>query len=83
MRVEESLNISFYESLPEPKSSPLIEDDRINEPLVQDPIRSPSLEANALELGYLKSFKEARGHIIEQVMGESNERTLWSKTKHA
>ncbi|GJZ41435.1 zf-CCHC domain-containing protein [Tanacetum coccineum] len=53
MRVEESLNISFDESFLEPKSSPLIEDDRINEPLVQDPIRSPSLEANALELDLL------------------------------
>ncbi|GKD75569.1 hypothetical protein Tco_1333851, partial [Tanacetum coccineum] len=36
MRIEESLNVTFDESLPEPKSSPSVEDDRINEPIVQD-----------------------------------------------
>ncbi|GJZ56734.1 hypothetical protein Tco_0612228 [Tanacetum coccineum] len=36
MRIEESLNVTFDESLPEPKSSPLVEDDRINELVVQD-----------------------------------------------
>ncbi|GJS91332.1 hypothetical protein Tco_0773968 [Tanacetum coccineum] len=61
MRIEESLNDTFDESFPEPKSSPSIEDDRIIEPVVQNPIRSPSLEANASEPGYLKSVKEARG----------------------
>nr|GEW68075.1 hypothetical protein [Tanacetum cinerariifolium] len=66
MRIKESLNITFDESLLEPKSSPSVEDDRIIEPVVQNPIRSLSLEANASELGYPKSLKEARGHLIEQ-----------------
>nr|GEW20190.1 hypothetical protein [Tanacetum cinerariifolium] len=66
MRIEESLNITFDESLLEPKSSPSVEDDRIIKPVVQNPIRSLSLEANASELGYPKSLKEARGHLIEQ-----------------
>nr|GEW68341.1 pentatricopeptide repeat (PPR) superfamily protein [Tanacetum cinerariifolium] len=83
MRIEESLNMTFDESLPELKSSPSVEDDKINEPIVQDPVRSPSLEANALETGYPKNIKEARGHPIEQVIGELNERTLRSKTKQA
>ncbi|GKA95435.1 hypothetical protein Tco_0817473 [Tanacetum coccineum] len=43
MRIEESLNVTFDESLPEPKSSPLVEDDQINEPIVQDLNGSPSL----------------------------------------
>ncbi|GJT24035.1 retrovirus-related pol polyprotein from transposon TNT 1-94 [Tanacetum coccineum] len=83
IRIEESLNVTFDVSLPEPKSSPLIEDDRINEPIVQYPVRSLSLEVNVLELGYPKSVKEARGHLIEQVIGELNKRTLRSKTKQA
>ncbi|GJV23329.1 retrovirus-related pol polyprotein from transposon TNT 1-94 [Tanacetum coccineum] len=33
-RIEESLNVTFDESLPEPKSSSLVEDDRIDEPIV-------------------------------------------------
>ncbi|GJZ16757.1 zf-CCHC domain-containing protein [Tanacetum coccineum] len=67
----------------EPKSSPLVEDDRINELIVQDSIRPPSLEANASELGYPKSVKEARGHPIEQFICELNERKLRSKIKQA
>ncbi|GJW14078.1 hypothetical protein Tco_0018211 [Tanacetum coccineum] len=78
MRIEESLNITFDESLPKPKSSLSVEDDRIKEPIFQDPIRSPSLESNVSETVYPKSVKEARCHPIEQVIGELNERTLKS-----
>nr|GEX53953.1 retrovirus-related Pol polyprotein from transposon TNT 1-94 [Tanacetum cinerariifolium] len=83
MRIEEYLKVTFDESLLKPKSSPSIENDRINEPIVQDPIRFPSLEANALKPGYPKSLKEARGHLIEQVIVELNERTFRYKTKQA
>ncbi|GKD44834.1 hypothetical protein Tco_1269479 [Tanacetum coccineum] len=70
-------------SLPEPKSSSLVEDDRIIEPIIQNPVRSSLLEANALEPGYPKSLKEARGDLMEQIIGELNERTLRSKSKLA
>ncbi|GJY33612.1 putative ribonuclease H-like domain-containing protein [Tanacetum coccineum] len=60
MRIEEFLNVTFDESLPKPKSSSLVEDDRIIEPVVQNLVRSQSLEANASELGYPKNLKEAR-----------------------
>ncbi|GKA94795.1 hypothetical protein Tco_0816833 [Tanacetum coccineum] len=76
MRIEEYPNVTFDESLREPKLSPSVEDDRIIELVVQDPVRSPSLEANASKLGYPKSEKEAKDHPIEQVIGELNERTL-------
>ncbi|GKC18183.1 hypothetical protein Tco_1014965 [Tanacetum coccineum] len=68
-------------SLPELKSSPLVKDDRISEPIVQDLNGSPSLQVNVLDEGYPKSIKEARCHPIEQVIGELNERTLRSWTK--
>ncbi|GJV02398.1 RNA-directed DNA polymerase, eukaryota [Tanacetum coccineum] len=55
MRIEESLNVTFDESLPEPKSSPSVEDDRINKPLVQDFKGSPSLQINVSDEGYTKS----------------------------
>nr|GEV25449.1 zinc finger, CCHC-type [Tanacetum cinerariifolium] len=73
IRTDESLNVTFDESLPEPKSSSSVEDDRIDEPIVQDLNGSPSLQVNALEEGYPKSVKEAKGHPIEQVIGELNE----------
>ncbi|GKD75871.1 retrovirus-related pol polyprotein from transposon TNT 1-94 [Tanacetum coccineum] len=81
IRIEESLNVTFDESLPEPNSSSSVEDDRIDEPIVQDLNGSPSLQVNVLVEGYPKSLKEARGHPIEQVISELNERTLRSKTK--
>ncbi|GKA09478.1 hypothetical protein Tco_0688809 [Tanacetum coccineum] len=83
LRIKKSLNVIFDDSLLEPKSSPSVEDDRIIEPVVQNPVRSPLLEANVLEPGCPKSLKEARGHPIEQVIGELNERTLRSKSKQA
>ncbi|GJS63277.1 hypothetical protein Tco_0677841 [Tanacetum coccineum] len=83
MRIEESLNVTFDESLPEPKPSSSVEDDRIDEPIVQDLNGSPSLEVNVSDEGYPKSLKEARYHQIKQVISELNERTLRSKTKQA
>ncbi|GKB61076.1 retrovirus-related pol polyprotein from transposon TNT 1-94, partial [Tanacetum coccineum] len=65
-----------HRNLPEPKSSPLVEDDRINEPIVQDLNGSPLLQVNVSDKGYPKGVKEARGHPIKQVIGELNERTL-------
>ncbi|GJU20814.1 hypothetical protein Tco_1154156 [Tanacetum coccineum] len=76
IRIEESLNVTFDESLPEPKSSSLVEHDRIDEPIVQDLNGLPSLQVNVSDEGYPKSLKEARGHPIEQVIGELNDRTL-------
>ncbi|GJZ11781.1 retrovirus-related pol polyprotein from transposon TNT 1-94 [Tanacetum coccineum] len=66
MRIEESLNVTFHESFPEPKSSYSVEDDRIDEPIVQDLNGPLSLQVNVLDEGYPKSLKEARGHPIEQ-----------------
>ncbi|GJW41213.1 hypothetical protein Tco_0067058 [Tanacetum coccineum] len=60
MRIEESLNVTSDESSPEPKSSPSVEDDRIDEPIVQDLNGSPSLQVNAPDEGYPKSVKESR-----------------------
>ncbi|GKE42656.1 hypothetical protein Tco_1469940, partial [Tanacetum coccineum] len=65
MRIEESLNVTFGESFPEPKSSPLVEDGRINEPIVQDLNVSPSLQVNVSDDSNLKSVKEERGHPLE------------------
>ncbi|GJT41622.1 integrase, catalytic region, zinc finger, CCHC-type containing protein [Tanacetum coccineum] len=64
-RIKESLNVTFDESFLEPKSSPLVEDDRINEPIVQDLNGSPSLQVNVSNEGYPKSLKEAKGHPID------------------
>ncbi|GJW81372.1 retrovirus-related pol polyprotein from transposon TNT 1-94 [Tanacetum coccineum] len=48
MRIEESLNV-------EPKSSPSVKDDKINETIVQDLNGSSSLQVNVSDEGYPKS----------------------------
>ncbi|GKB21485.1 retrovirus-related pol polyprotein from transposon TNT 1-94 [Tanacetum coccineum] len=83
IRIEESHNVTFDESFPEPKSSPSVEDDKIDETIVQNLNGSSSLQVNVSDEGYPKILKEARGHPIEQVIGELNERTLRSKSKQA
>nr|GEU49047.1 UBN2 domain-containing protein [Tanacetum cinerariifolium] len=70
-------NIRF----PDPKSSSWVDNDRIDEAIIQNINGSSSLQVNVLDEGYPKSLKEARGHLIEQVIGELNERTLRSKSK--
>nr|GEV42241.1 retrotransposon protein [Tanacetum cinerariifolium] len=65
IKIKESLNVTFDESLPEPKPSISVEDDKINEPIVQDLNRSPVLQVNVLDKGYPKSLKKARAHPIE------------------
>ncbi|GJT58134.1 hypothetical protein Tco_0993188 [Tanacetum coccineum] len=52
----------------EPKSSPLIEDGEINDQIVKDLNRSLLLEANVLEPGHPNRVKEARGHLIKQLI---------------
>ncbi|GJZ89377.1 putative reverse transcriptase domain-containing protein [Tanacetum coccineum] len=76
IRLEESLKVTFDESLPEPKSPSKVEDDRVGEPIVRYLNGSSSLQVNVSDEGYPKSLKEGRGHPIEQVTGELNERTL-------
>ncbi|GJT12365.1 hypothetical protein Tco_0859407 [Tanacetum coccineum] len=63
-------------SLPEPKSSLLVEDDRINEPIVQDLNGSPSLQVNVSDEGYLKSLKEAIV-IIEHLKKDGEKSVFW------
>ncbi|GKB34738.1 hypothetical protein Tco_0879680, partial [Tanacetum coccineum] len=79
----ESLSMTFDESLPRPKVSPSVEYDGINESIVQDLNGWSSLQVNISDEGYPKIVKEARGHLIEHVVGKLNERTLRSKTKQA
>ena len=81
MRIEESLNVTFDESMPEPKSSPSVEDDMVNEHVVQDQERSPALQVNVTDDGNPKDLREPRGHPIQQVIGDLNKRTLRPQNK--
>ncbi|GJT26150.1 retrovirus-related pol polyprotein from transposon TNT 1-94 [Tanacetum coccineum] len=82
IRIEESLNVTFDEILPEPKSSSSVEDDRIDEPIVQDLNGSLSLQVNVSDEGYPKSLKEPRGHLIEQMFEISSNESGFDMDDH-
>ena len=65
MRIEEFLNVTFNESMLEPKSSPSVEDEVINEKIVHDQERSASLQVNVSDKGNPKELRDARGHPIK------------------
>ena len=81
MRIEESLNVTFDESMPEPKLSSSVEDDMISKHVVQNHEGSPTLQVNVSDDGNPKDMREARGHPIEQVIGDLNKITLRSQAK--
>ncbi|GKA21303.1 retrovirus-related pol polyprotein from transposon TNT 1-94 [Tanacetum coccineum] len=56
MRIEESLNVTFDESLPEPKTSSSVEDDRIIEPVVQN---------SGLEFGLIRRIQGIGYRVLE------------------
>nr|GEU40348.1 retrovirus-related Pol polyprotein from transposon TNT 1-94 [Tanacetum cinerariifolium] len=58
MRIKESLNVSFDASLPDPKSSSMVDDDRIDEPKVQDLNGSPLLQVNVLDEGVFLGYSQ-------------------------
>ncbi|GJS94302.1 reverse transcriptase [Tanacetum coccineum] len=84
MKIEESLNVAFDERFPEPNSSPSVEDDRINKPIVQDLNGSPSLQLsifptmmNAPPKNCLLGKVIANNHIVHKQSVVSNLSNAW------
>ncbi|GKD78660.1 hypothetical protein Tco_1341281 [Tanacetum coccineum] len=69
----------FDEILPKSRTSPLIDDDMIKEHAIQnhDRIQNPDCDLEEV-LPSVENIKEIRDHLIDQVIGELDERTLRS-----
>ncbi|GJR50721.1 hypothetical protein Tco_1401242 [Tanacetum coccineum] len=72
MKVEESLNVTFDETPPPPKTSPLEDDDLVEEEAIELSKTKPF--ENDLEDKYLKNneiinIKESKSHPLENVIG--------------
>ncbi|GJX13119.1 retrovirus-related pol polyprotein from transposon TNT 1-94, partial [Tanacetum coccineum] len=65
-KVEESLNVTFYETPPPFKTSPLVDDDLDEEEAIRETI----------EIDKIVNIKESRNHRLENVIGNFNQRTL-------
>nr|GEU59814.1 Gag-Pol polyprotein [Tanacetum cinerariifolium] len=84
MKVEESLNVKFDESPPPSKTSPLEDDDLVEEEAIKVSEKKPlgnDIEDEVLENDEIVNIKESKSHPLENVMGNLNQRTLRSQAQ--
>ncbi|GJW90819.1 retrovirus-related pol polyprotein from transposon TNT 1-94 [Tanacetum coccineum] len=78
-KVEESLNVTFDETPPPSKTSPLVDDDLDKEEAIKV-TKKKNLENDivdeTLEVDEIIIIKESRNHPLENVIGNLNQRTL-------
>ncbi|GJY52185.1 hypothetical protein Tco_0443032 [Tanacetum coccineum] len=76
---EESLNVTFDETPPPSKTSPLVDDDLDEEEAIRE-IKKKNLENivedETLEIDDIVNIKESRNHPLENIIGNLNQRTL-------
>ncbi|GJT29561.1 retrovirus-related pol polyprotein from transposon TNT 1-94 [Tanacetum coccineum] len=82
--VEESLNVTFDETPPPPKTSPLEDDELVEEEAIEVSKTKPignDLEDISLENNQIVNIKESKTHPLENVIGNLNQRTLRSQAQ--
>ncbi|GKD53709.1 hypothetical protein Tco_1287096 [Tanacetum coccineum] len=83
MKVEDSLNITFDESPPPSKTSPLEDGDLVEEAIKvseKKPLGN-DVEDEVLENDEIVNIKESKSHPLENVIGNLNQRTLRSQAQ--
>ena len=84
MKVEESLNVTFDETPPLPKTLPLEDDDIIEEEAIEVSKTKPlgnDIEVETLEENEIVNVKESKSHPLENIIGNLNQRTLRSQAQ--
>nr|GEW57765.1 zf-CCHC domain-containing protein/DUF4219 domain-containing protein/UBN2 domain-containing protein [Tanacetum cinerariifolium] len=82
--VEESLNVTFDETPPSPKTTPLEEDDLVKEEAIEVNLTRPlgnDLEDKSLENNEFINVKESKSRPLDNVIGHLNQRTLRSQAQ--
>ncbi|GJX69005.1 retrovirus-related pol polyprotein from transposon TNT 1-94 [Tanacetum coccineum] len=84
-KVEESLNVTFDETPPPSKTSPLVDDDLDEEEAIKV-TEKKNLENDivdeTLEIDEIVNIKKSRNHPLENVIGNLNQRTLRSQAQN-
>ncbi|GJS25293.1 hypothetical protein Tco_0453925 [Tanacetum coccineum] len=84
-KIEESLNVTFDETPPPSKTSPLVDDNLDEEEAIRE-IEKKNLENivedETLEIDEIVNIKESRNHPLENVIGNLNQRTLRSQAQN-
>ncbi|GJZ26441.1 retrovirus-related pol polyprotein from transposon TNT 1-94 [Tanacetum coccineum] len=74
MKIEESLNMTFDETPPPSKTSPLVDDELDKVEAIK--VTEKKNLKNDIEDETLFNIKESRNHLLENVIGNLNQRTL-------
>ncbi|GJS51844.1 hypothetical protein Tco_0625206 [Tanacetum coccineum] len=85
MKVEESLNVTFDESPPPTKLSPLVNDDVGEEEAIRKNTKIVNInneEDESIEVDEIVNIKESKNHLLDQVIGNLNQRTLRSQAQN-
>ncbi|GJW51780.1 hypothetical protein Tco_0093131 [Tanacetum coccineum] len=85
MKVEESLNMTFDESPPPTKLSPLVDDDVGEEEAIRKNtkiINTNNEEDESIEVDKIINIKESKNNPLDQVIGNLNQRTLRSQAQN-
>ncbi|GJX85818.1 retrovirus-related pol polyprotein from transposon TNT 1-94 [Tanacetum coccineum] len=77
MKVEESLNVKFDET-PPPKSSPLVDDDILENDIIENQDKDLEIKENKPLNKEITNIKSSKYHPLGTVIGNLNERTLRS-----
>ncbi|GKA45664.1 hypothetical protein Tco_0738460 [Tanacetum coccineum] len=79
MKIKESLNVTFDETPPPSKTSPLVDDNLDEEEAIKF-TEKKNIENNigdeTLEIDEVVNIKESRNHPLENFIGNLNQRTL-------
>ncbi|GKC58758.1 retrovirus-related pol polyprotein from transposon TNT 1-94 [Tanacetum coccineum] len=78
-KIKESLNVTFDETPPPSKTSPLVDDDLDEDEAIKVAEKKNlenNIEGETLEIGEIVNIKESRNHPLENVLGNLNQRTL-------
>ncbi|GJR61554.1 retrovirus-related pol polyprotein from transposon TNT 1-94 [Tanacetum coccineum] len=84
MKVEESLNVTFDESPPPTKLSPLVDYDVGEEEAIESNskvVNNNNIDDELIEVEEVVNIKESKNHPLEQVIGNLNQRTLRSQAQ--
>ncbi|GJX34776.1 retrovirus-related pol polyprotein from transposon TNT 1-94 [Tanacetum coccineum] len=84
-RRKESLNVTFDETPPPSKTSPLVDDDLDEEEAIKVTEKKNlenDIEDETLEIDEIVNIKESRNHPLENVIGNLNQRTLRSQAQN-
>ncbi|GJT10472.1 retrovirus-related pol polyprotein from transposon TNT 1-94 [Tanacetum coccineum] len=84
-KIKESLNVTFDETPPPSKTSPLVDDDLDEEEAIKVTEKKNlenDIEDETLEIDEIVNIKESRNHPLENVIGNLNQRTLRSQAQN-